>query len=149
MSLVFKPKIPARLKKPTGFDQTQFVQNKPFSQNELDLLVKLRALNMPVGQCGKILKRSIQSCRTTINRKKLFTKIRKQRKTLIHDIVLDLVVQLRSLNVPYEECVIYIESLSGKTFCQRTVQVNNLYSRIDNKRQILIDEVLNESPNTH
>ena len=149
MSLVFKPKIPKRLKKPTGFDQRQFVHGKPFSQNELDLLVELRALNMPLENCGQVLKRSIQGCQTAINRKNLFTKIRKQRKTLIRNVILDLVVQLRALNVPYDECVIYIKSLSGKTFCQRTVQVNNLYSRIDNKRQKLINEVLDESPNTY
>ena len=94
MSLVFKPKIPSYFRAPTGIEKIKHRAVNPFSQDEVDLLVKLRALNVPYKECGAILKRCEGNCSHTVFRLKL-------------------------------------------------------YSEIDRKRQILIDEVLNESPNTH
>ena len=94
MSLVFKPKIPDYFKGPVGVEKIKHRAINPFSKGEVELLVKLRALNMSYKECGAILKRCEGNCSHTVFRLKL-------------------------------------------------------YSEIDRKRQILIDEVLNESPNTH
>ncbi len=94
MSLVFKPKIPAYFKGPVGVEKIKHRAVNPFSQDEVNLLVELRALNMSYKDCAGILKRCEGNCSHTVFRLKL-------------------------------------------------------YSEIDRKRQILINEVLNESPNTH
>ena len=87
MSLVFKPKIPERFVKPVGIEKNKHTSVNPFTKDEINLLVELRALNMPYEACGKILKRCAGNCSHTVFRLKLYSRIDNKREKLINGVL--------------------------------------------------------------
>ena len=87
MSLIFKPKIPERFIKPVGIEKNKHTSVNPFTKDEINLLVELRALNMPYEACGKILKRCAGNCSHTVFRLKLYSRIDSKRQKLIDEVL--------------------------------------------------------------
>tara|TARA_R110000737_G_scaffold318340_1_gene329243 strand:+ start:420 stop:725 length:306 start_codon:yes stop_codon:yes gene_type:complete len=89
MSIAFKPKIP------DSFEQLKKVAVVPvlmpesvtsriyWSEEEMDVLIRMRALNLPLSECGKRIKRSANSCGGVIHHYQLYSTIEKKREELI------------------------------------------------------------------
>jgi hypothetical protein len=76
MSIVFEPKIKAKMALLAGLPPS-------LEMEEIDLLVKLRALKMSYEDCAKILKRDPGHCSGTVHRLGLYSTISKRREILI------------------------------------------------------------------
>lgn len=116
MSLVFKPKIPEAFSVPptmtqhSHFDERREYKKDPkkgnifkeytyrdlkkrtqrgWSDQEVDALINLRAINISYGHCAKILKRSTASCVQVLDTKDGHGLIKTLRKELIDKVIED------------------------------------------------------------
>ena len=84
MSIVFKPKIPDQFIAPSGIQKMQKSYKTPLEMDEIDLLVKLRALKVSFEECGRIMKREPGHCSGTVHRLQLYQTINTRRQILIN-----------------------------------------------------------------
>tara|TARA_R110000751_G_scaffold79537_1_gene160276 strand:- start:924 stop:1211 length:288 start_codon:yes stop_codon:yes gene_type:complete len=89
MSLAFKPKIPESFKQlkkavavPVVMPASVGMRNY-WSVEDLGLLANLRAMNVPLSECGKYLNRSINSCGGAVHKYDLYSTIANKREELI------------------------------------------------------------------
>lgn len=88
MSLTFVPKIPAHLRQIAPMDKVKqprlpVLERKPWSDDDVETLIRLRAIGISYKDCGAILTRSPSTCVTAIAYGDLYARVSTARKKLI------------------------------------------------------------------
>ena len=90
MNLVFRPKVSASFEHlkdaavaPLLLPNKVTQRRNFWTNEELETLVNLRSINIPLSECGKHLRRSINSCGGAVHKYDLYSVIEQKRKKLI------------------------------------------------------------------
>ena len=88
MSIVFTPKIPLDLILPVLIEPVRSrLNNSPWSEEDMTRLIMLRAMNIPFGTIGKMLKKANGTCCFMVRENELEGKIKEIQESLIESIM--------------------------------------------------------------
>jgi len=88
MSLIFKPKIPLDLILPVLIEPVRSrLNNSPWSDKDMTRLILLRAMNIPFGTIGKMLKKANGTCCFMVRENELEDQIKEIHERLIASIM--------------------------------------------------------------